>query len=277
MEEEIAQMQEIYEQVIGYLVNYSFQIAGAIFIFMLGMFMSRKLGKALESFLLKKNIDVTLSRFTASAIRILLLGIVAIMALDQVGISVTPFVATIGALGLGAGLAMQGMLANYAAGVTIIVTRPFVVGDTISILGVNGQVKEVHLGNTVLSNEDEVSITIPNKHILGEIIHNSKSESIIEMTISIAYNADPEQAAVLVADAIANTEGVSKRSTPQVGIQDFGDDGFLLGVRYWVPTVNLFKVRYAANARIYQRLKENSIELTYPQREVRILREESTS
>ena len=244
---------------------------------MLGMFMSRKLGKALESFLLKKNIDVTLSLFTASAIRILLLGIVAIMALDQVGISVTPFVATIGALGLGAGLAMQGMLANYADGVTIIVTRPFVVGDTISILGVNGQVKEVHLGNTVLSNEDEVSITIPNKHILGEIIHNSKSESIIEMTISIAYNADPEQAAVLVADAIANTEGVSKRSLLQVGIQDLGDDGFLLGVRYWFPTVNLFKVRYAANARIYQRLKENSIELTYPQREVCILREEPTS
>jgi small conductance mechanosensitive channel len=277
MEAEIQQVQEIYNLIAEFLVTYSFQIVGALIILAIGVLMSRKLGRVIEALLLRQKIDVTLSRFTASAVRIVVLAMVAIMALGKVGISVTPFIATIGALGLGAGLAMQGMLSNYAAGVTIIVTRPFVVGDTISILGVTGLVREVHLGYTTLTNEDEVRITIPNKHILGEIIHNSFTDSIVEMTVSISYKSDPVAASGLVADAIGKVNGVSKRRAPQVGIHDFGDDGYLLGVRYWAATVELFTVRYAVNAKINQVLLANGIELTYPQREVRIVKDEAAS
>jgi small conductance mechanosensitive channel len=78
-----------------------------------------------------------------------------------------------------------------------------------------------------------------------------------------------------VADAIGKVDGVSKRRAPQVGIHDFGDDGYLLGVRYWAATVELFTVRYAVNAKINQVLLDNGIELTYPQREVRILKDEA--
>jgi small conductance mechanosensitive channel len=274
MDAEIQQVQEIYNLIAEFLVTYSFQIVGALIILAIGAVISRKIGRVIEALLLRQKIDITLSRFTASAVRILILAMVVIMALGKVGISVTPFIATIGALGLGAGLAMQGMLSNYAAGVTIIVTRPFVVGDTITILGVTGLVREVHLGYTMLTNEDEVRITIPNKHILGEIIHNSFTDSIVEMTVSIAYNADPVAASKLVADAISQQDGVSTRRAPQVGIHDFGDDGYLLGVRYWAATAELFTVRYAVNARINQVLQEHGIALTYPQREVRILKDD---
>ena len=265
------EFQQVYNAISEFLVNYSFQIVGAIIIFILGWFLSRRAGVAVENLLVKYNIDVTLSRFTGNGSRIAILVIVAIMALGKLGISVTPFIAAVGAISLGAGLALQGMLANYAAGVTIIVTRPFVVGDTIAVQGVTGLVHEVRLGSTMLTNEDNVQIMIPNKHILGEIIHNSYASSIVEMTISIAYDSDTTKASALLVEAISGTAHVSHEKAPQVGIHDFGDDGYLMGVRYWARTEVLFQTRYAVNARIRDTLNANQIAFTYPQREVRLL------
>jgi len=272
LQAQVQELQQVYNAISEFLVNYSFQIMGAIIIFILGWFLSRRGGLAVENLLIKYHIDVTLSRFTGNASRIAILVIVGIMALGKLGVSVTPFVAAVGALSLGAGLALQGMLANYAAGITIIVTRPFVVGDTIAVQGVTGLVKEVRLGSTLLTNEDSVQIMIPNKYILGEIIHNSFACSIVEMTISIAYDSDTVKASELIIGAITATANVSQERPPQVGIQDFGDDGYLMGVRYWARTEVLFQTRYAVNTRIRDSLNAHHIVLTYPQREVRLLK-----
>jgi len=143
MEEELQQAQKIYDLVVNYMVTYSFQILAAIIIMVLGLIVARKISNFLENFMVKKGLDVTLSHFTASFLKIVILTFAAIIALGKLGISVTPFVAAIGALSLGAGLALQGLLSNYGAGVSIIVARPFIVGDTISVQGVTGVVKEV--------------------------------------------------------------------------------------------------------------------------------------
>ena len=185
---------------------------------------------------LEKKLDVTLSHLAAGAIKILIIAFTAIIALGKVGISVTPFVAAIGALALGAGLALQGLLSNYAAGVSIIITRPFVVGDTISVQGVTGVVREVKLAYTILTNEDDVTIIIPNKHIVGEIIHNSNTNSVVEVTVGIAYASDPEQAISVISQAIINTPGVITTKEPQVGIDNYGDSSIDIGLRFWVPT-----------------------------------------
>ena len=232
MEQELQQAQEVYDLIVNYLVTYSFQIVAAIIIMILGSIVANKVSMVMENFMVKKGLDVTLSHFTASFLKIIVVTFAAIIALGKLGISVTPFVAAIGALSLGAGLALQGLLSNYGAGVSIIVARPFVVGDTISVQGVTGVVKEVKLAYTILSNEDEVRITIPNKHIVGEIIHNSSVNSIVESVVGISYSSNPELAVAVVKTAIVSVAEVSNDRAPQVGIDEFADSSINIGMRY---------------------------------------------
>jgi small conductance mechanosensitive channel len=273
MEEELQQFQEIYTMIAQFVVNYSFQIVGALIIVVLGYMVARHAGALVESVMVRHKVDVTLSRFTGAGIKMLLVVMVAIIALGKLGISVTPFVAAVGALSLGAGLALQGMLSNYGAGVCIIVTHPFVVGDTITVQGVTGVVKSVQLGSTILTNEDGVQIMIPNKHIIGEIIHNSFTDSIVETSVDIAYRSDPLQAAALIRQALATVSGVSSKRQPQVGIAAFGESGITIGVRFWARTEVLVHTRYQAHAEIFRVLRSNHIEIPFPQREVRLLQD----
>lgn len=270
MEAELSRLQEIYTLVVTYLVNYGFQLFGALLIVLVGLVLAGKCAHMLEQFLLRHRVDVTLSHFAANAVRLLLLVMVGIIALGKLGISVTPFVAAVGALSLGAGLALQGLLSNYGAGVSIIVTRPFVVGDTISVKGVTGVVKEVSLSATVLSNEDEVLITIPNKHIIGEIIHNSATDTIVESTLDIAYDSDVALVLREIRQALSSVAGISTRRAPQVGIQDFGENGLRVGLRYWVPTARLFELRHQANAAVHAALQSRGVVMALPQRQVNL-------
>jgi small conductance mechanosensitive channel len=273
MEEELQQAQEVYDLIVNYMVTYSFQIVGAIIIMLLGMYVGRKIADFIESFMVKKSIDVTLSHFAASFVKIIIISFAAIIALGKLGISVTPFVAAIGAISLGAGLALQGLLSNYGAGVSIIVARPFIVGDTISVLGVTGVVKEVKLAFTVLTNEDNVKITIPNKHIVGEIIQNSGACHIVESSVGIAYASDPDNAISVIRQTITNIDGVLGSSDPQVGIEEFGDSSINIGMRYWVNTESLFETQYNVNLAVFKALDDNNIEIPFPQRHVHLFGE----
>lgn len=274
MEKELQQAQAIYKLITEFFINYSFQIIGAIIILLLGILVARKVGNFVLKLCEKKELDITLSRFIASTTKIIIVVMVAIIALGKVGISVTPFVAAIGALGLGAGLAMQGLLSNYGAGLNIILARPFVVGDTIRIQGVSGQVKEVHLAYTLLSDEDDVEITIPNKHIVGEIISNSHTETLAEETVGISYDTDPEQAIAAILKALESVGNINEGRQPLVGIEDFADSSINIGIRFWAPTNHYFESRYCANAAIYAALKAANITIPFPQREIRILNPE---
>jgi len=271
METELQQAQAIYQLITEFFVKYSFQVLGALIIFIIGLLVARKVGHIILGACERKNLDITLSRFTASAARIAIIAAVAIIALGKVGISVAPFVAAVGALGLGAGLAMQGLLSNYGAGLNIILTRPFVVGDTIRVKGVAGLVKEVHLASTLLADEDDVKISIPNKHIIGEIIHNSNTDTLAEETVGISYASDPEKAIDVIRQALAETDNVNTDKPPQVGIEDFADSSINIGIRFWAPTNHYYDTRYRANAAIFAALKTADIDIPFPQREVRIL------
>ncbi|MFC2073637.1 mechanosensitive ion channel family protein [Campylobacterota bacterium] len=277
MEQEIEQAQAVYKLIMEFFVNYSFQILGALIILVLGVLVARKISGLVFTLCERKELDITLSRFIASTTKIIIVVMVAIVALGKVGISVTPFVAAIGALSLGAGLAMQGLLSNYGAGLNIILARPFVVGDTIRIQGVVGQVKEVHLAYTLLSDEDNVEITIPNKHIVGEIIQNSHTDTLAETTIGIAYESDPNRAITVIKEALQKIDGVSKERAPMVGIEEFADSSINIGIRFWIPTSHYFETRYSANGSIFSALQKAGITIPFPQREVRLLDKEPLS
>ncbi|MDH5483795.1 MAG: mechanosensitive ion channel family protein [Gammaproteobacteria bacterium] len=271
MEKELQQAQEIYKLITEYFVTYSFQLLGAAIILILGIFIAKKVSNFVYKICESKELDITLTRFIASTTKIAIIVMIAVIALGKIGISVTPFVAAIGALSLGAGLAAQGLLSNYGAGLNIILARPFVVGDTIRVQNVIGQVKEVHLAHTILNDEDNVEITIPNKHIIGEVLSNSHSDTLAEETIGISYDSDPEEAVSVIISALNTVENMSTERKPQVGIENFADSSILIGIRFWAPTCNYFETRYRANAAIFKALKSSNITIPYPQREIRIL------
>jgi len=269
--QELEQAADIYHLILEFFVSYSFQIIGALIILSIGVFLARKVESIVFALCQGKGIDITLSRFSASTVRIIIIIMVAVIALGKVGLSITPFLAAIGALSLGAGLALQGLLTNYSAGLNIILTRPYVVGDTICVQGVAGIVKEVQLAFTILSDEDGVEITIPNKHIVGEIIHNSQEDSLLELIVGIAYHSDPSVAINCIKQSLLNTEGISDHRKPLVGIEQFGDSCINLGIRFWAKTPQLYETRYRANLAIHQSLKNQGIEIPFPQHEVRVL------
>jgi small conductance mechanosensitive channel len=276
MEAELQQFQQIYTLATTYLVTYAFQILGALIILILGFLVARRAGRMVESMMVRHHIDVTLSKFTAAGLKTLVIVLVTIIVLGKLGISVTPFVAAVGAVSLGAGLALQGLLSNYSSGISIIVTRPFIVGDTITVQGVTGLVKSVSLGSTLLTNEDGVQILIPNKHIVGEIIQNSFADSLVETYVNISYRSDPLQAVALIRHALDGVHGVDSKHAPQVGIDAFGENGITLGIRFWVRTELLFQARYQAHAEIFRALRDNNIEIPVQQREVRMLQDSAS-
>ena len=270
-QEELEQMTEVYNMLVTYLVNYSFQIFGAIVVLVLGVFIGRRLSDLVLALCAKKSLDITLSRFFASAARIGIITFAVLIALPKLGIQVTPFLAAIGALGLGAGLAMQGLLSNYGAGLSIIFTRPFVIGDTVRINGVFGVVKEVHLAHTLLTNEDEELIIIPNKHIVGEILHNSQTDTILELSVGVAYDSDTDAAMKAITEKLANVDGLSQQRSIQIGIEEFGDSAISIAVRGWAKIQDFHQIRFAANQAIKDALTEANISIPFPQREVRML------
>lgn len=271
MEQELVRVTALYDQIVSYLVNYSFQIFGAAVVFLVGLFISRRVAALILALCKRKNLDITLSRFFSSSGRLLVVVATLIIVLPKIGIQITPFIAAIGAVGLGAGLAVQGLLSNYSAGLSIIFTRPFVVGDTIRVKGVWGIVEEVHLSHTVLTNEDGEIITIPNKHIVGEIIHNSQADTVLELSVGIAYDSDIDIAIEAVRRALLRIEGLSLERVSQIGVARFGDSAIEIEARVWVQTRKFHEARYEANYAINEALQKNGINIPYPQRVVRVM------
>lgn len=276
IDQEIEQFQKIYAILTEFLVNYSFQLVGALVIFIIGLFVAKKVAKLSGRICEKHNVDQTLAAFISNTLRIIVIIMAAVIALGKVGISVTPMVAAIGALSLGAGLAVQGLLSNYGAGFTIILTRPFVIGNTINVQGVSGQVTDISLGYTTLTNEDGVEITIPNKHIIGEILHNSFENTLVDSRIGISYDSNPEQAIQVIRQSLNEVAAVCKEPAPQIGIDNFADSAIEIGVRYWVPTTSYFNNKYQTNLKIFNALQQANINIPFPQREVRLLKEEGS-
>ncbi len=270
MQEEIDQFKAVYDTVVTFFVTYSFQLVGALIILVIGLLVSNRVARLVSRTCDKHKLDVTLSRFLASCTKIIIIAAVSVICLGKIGISVTPFVAAIGALSLGAGLAMQGLLSNYGAGFNIIITRPFVVGDTITVQGVTGIVKEVRLAQTILTDEDEATILIPNRHIVGEIIHNSNDFKVVESTLGVAYNSDVNQVTNTIT-GVLHELGVDANREPQIGIDEFGDNSINFGIRFWVPTDKYHQLRFLVNNELLKALRLAGIEIPFPQREIRLL------
>jgi len=194
MDKELEEVNKFYNIVVEFIANYSFQILGALIIIIIGIFVSRYVQKLVLKLLVKNKIDETLSGFIANFVRFLVISMVAILALGKLGISIAPFIAALGAISLTAGLALQGSVSNFAAGVVLVLTKPFKIGDTITVHDVYGEVEEIKLSYTALRNEDGEQITIPNKYMIGDVLVNSFSYRVVEGSVGVAYDSDVQKA-----------------------------------------------------------------------------------
>lgn len=273
MDKELQTLQKFYSIVIEFLTNYSFQLLGAFIIVIIGWFAAKYAYTLLIRFFENHHFDMTLAKFVANVVKMLIFVAMAVIALGKIGISIAPFVAAIGAVSLTAGLALQGSVSNYAAGVLLIIGRPFKAGDTLSVAGVYGVVEEIKLSYTMLRNEDEELITVPNKKMIGDVLVNSFDVRVVESTIGVAYEQDPTNAIDVIKEVLSGIKDISKEHKSVVGISKFGDSSIELGVRYWVPTKSFFKVQYEVNLALYTALQSHHIRIPYPQREVKILGE----
>jgi len=271
MQDEIKTVQKLINIVIDFFVNYSFQVVGAILVLVIGVVVARAVSSFFLKLFEKKEFDITLSKFIAATVKGIILGFAFIVAIGKFGITIAPFIAALAAMAFGASFAIQGPLANYGAGLVIILTRPFVVGNTIKVSDVSGIVDEIKLGATILTDEDGVKITIPNKHIVGEIIHNSEERKIVEEMVGISYDSDPEKAIQIIKEALEAFQEISKEPPPQIGIQEFGDSSINIGLRYWIPTNKYFKTLYQVNLSVYEHLKAENVKIPFPQRDVHIV------
>lgn len=270
MNQQIHYVQAFYNQTIEFLANYSFQIIGAVIITVIGWFLSKYIYNVLIKFFSNHNFDVTLGKFAANAVRILVFGAMIVVAIGKLGISIAPFIAAVGAIFLTAGLAIQGSVANFAAGISLVISRPFKIGDTILINNIYGEVEEIKLAYTTLRTEDEELITVPNKNMIGEVIVNSFDYRIVESRVGIAYSDDVEKAIAVIRNVIDTFENVSADNKAIVGVEKFGDNAVEIGMRYWVPSRSFFKMQYEVNLAVYKALTEAQLTIPYPQRDVHI-------
>ena len=275
MAEQISTAQKLINTLIEFFVNYSFQVIGAVIILAIGVMLSNWVSNLVLKLNTKRKIDIALSKFLAGSAKILILVFAIIVALGKFGITIAPFIAAIGAAAFGATYAIQGPLSNYGAGLSIILGRSFGVGDTITVAGVSGVVEDIKLASTTLTTEDSVKITIPNKHIVGEILQNSKGNKVVEGIVGISYDANPESAIKIINEILMGFNEVQKDPSFQVGIQAFGGSSINIAYRYWIPTIKYFQTSSAVNLEIFKGLQDAGIVIPYPQRDIRIISQPS--
>jgi small conductance mechanosensitive channel len=260
MEIELETLTRLVNQGSEFAVAYGFQILGALVFLVIGLKVAGWLGGKASQLCERKGVDVTLSRFIGNVVKIVLLVFVLIATLSNFGITIAPLIALAGASAFGLTFALQGPLSNYGAGLSIILTRPFVIGDTVLVKGVSGVVEEIALAATVLRGEDGERITVPNKEIVGEILVNSDASRIVEATLYVSPDEDPLRVAELVRNVVQSA--VPETSLPpQVGIQDFTYGGIAIGLRYWAPSSKYYQTRFDMNAQIKRSLDDAGVKL----------------
>lgn len=266
---------ELTDKIILYFMEHGMQILTAIVIMGIGVLIARWVGNIMKGWLAKKAFDEPVSSLIVRVIKLLILAFIGIMALGQMGIQITPLIAGIGVAGVGASLAMQGLLGNLVAGLTIIFSKPFTIGEYIELLGVYGQVTDIALFSTTLLHADNSHVIVPNRKIVGEILHNYGKIRQLDLSVGIAYDTDLTLARTVVRTILQHNPRVMKEPAAFFGISSLGESFITLAIKPWVGVEDFV----AAQTEIYQSLlesfRDNNIEIPGPRQAVRLINQPS--
>jgi small conductance mechanosensitive channel len=254
------------------ILLYGLKALAAIVILIVGRWVARGLRNLVQRMMRKADIDLTIVSFVCNLIYVALLVFVVIAALGQLGIQTTSFIAVLGAAGLAVGLALQGSLANFAAGFLLILFRPFCVGDYIEGGGVAGTVEEIQIFTTTLKTPDNKMVIIPNAKITGDNIINwsTKGTRRVDMVFGIGYGDDIDSAKQTMADVLVADDRILKDPPPQIALMELGDSSVNFVVRPWVKINDYWGVYFDTMEKVKKAFDAKGITIPYPQRDVHV-------
>jgi len=262
---------ELTEKVIFYFVDHGMQILTAIVLMGIGLVVARWTGNLIQRWLKAKAFDEPVSNLIVKVVKLLVIGLIGIMALGQMGVQITPLIAGIGVAGVGLSLAMQGILGNLVAGLTIIFSKPFTIGEYIELLGVYGQVTDIELFSTTLLHTDNSRVIVPNRKIVGEILHNYGNIRQLDLTVGIAYDVDLTMALSIVNDILQQNPGVLKEPAPVVGIAALNESAIAVAIKPWVKVEDFVPAKAAIYQAIIESFRDRKIEIPAPRRDIHLL------
>jgi small conductance mechanosensitive channel len=264
-------MEQAKQSIINFFVAYGIQIVGALIIIACGLIAARWLGNVVQRWLTRKELEPPVRSLIVRVVHLLVVGFALVMALEKFGVNIAALVAGIGVAGVGIGLAMQGVLSNLVAGLTIIFTKPFRIGDFVELVGVDGRVDTIELFSTTLVHADLSRVVIPNRKIVGEILHNYGTIRQLDLKVGVAYGTDLDRALSIIRDVVNRNARVLKNPAPVVGAAALADSSIVIAVKPWVALADYGPAQAEINQAILERYRENQIQIALPLREVRFL------
>ena len=265
MEHVVVKLQE-------WIVLYGLKVIAAVAIIVIGRFAAIGVRSLVRRLLKKSLVDETLVSFITSVSYVAIMAFVIIAALGQLGIQTASFVAVLGAAGLAVGLALQGSLANFAAGLLMIIFKPFKVGDFIEAGGASGIVEEIGIFTTELKSPDNKKIIVPNAKATADNIINysANDQRRIDMVAGISYNDDLEKVRKILEGILSEDDRILQEPAPTIAVLELADSSVNFAVRPWVKTSEYWDVFFATQEKIKKRFDAEGITIPFPQQDVHI-------
>jgi small conductance mechanosensitive channel len=271
--ERLQELEQAKATAIDLLVRFGPRAVVAIALLTIGFFVGRWVGRGVARTLGRFDVDLAVTNLIVRVVHALVLLMFGVLALQNLGVELLPLVAGLGVAGAGIALAVQGVLGNLAAGLTIVFTRPFRVGEYVGIVGVEGKVEEVSLFSTTLGHPDRSRIVIPNRKIVGEILHNYGAIRQVDVRVQVAYDTDLGTAHRAVQEVLAGNPRVKRDPTPLVQVANLADSGVELAVRAWVDVPDYQRTGSELRETLLAAFRTRGIGIPFPTREVRLVRD----
>jgi small conductance mechanosensitive channel len=251
---------------------YSLNIIGALLIFIVGKWLARRISNLLSKLLEKNNFDLALVSFLTHLTYYALVVLVVVAAAGRLGINTASFLTVIGAAGLAVGLALKDSLSNFAAGVMIVLFRPFTIGDVVSTAGITAKVEKITIFNTHFCSPDNQLIIVPNNKIIADIITNInvKDTRRVDLTVGISYSDDMAETKEILARLAKEDSRILADPAPFIAVAELADSSVNLVFRPWVKTADYWDVRFDLTEKIKNRLDEAGISIPFPQQDVHL-------
>lgn len=263
----------IYDTSIDYISLYGLKVVAAIAIFIIGKWLAKKLVVLAKKMMVKAKVDETLVSFAGNVMYGMTITFVVIAALNQLGVETTSLAAVLAAAGLAIGLALQGSLSNLAAGVMIIIFRPFKIGDYVDAGGTAGTVEDISIFTTSFRTPDNRQVIVPNDAITSSIITNvsAKPERRVDLKIGVGYSDDLSKVKKVLTKIIESEERILKDKDVTIAVAELGDSSVNLVVRPWVKTSDYWDVYFDLTEKIKITFDKEGISIPFPQRDLHII------
>ncbi len=265
-------MEEFMNEAGNMAMHYGVQIITALIIFVIGRWVAKKIKTLMNNVMTKKEVDPAVVGFTSSLCYYLLLIFVVIAALSQLGVQTTSLVAIFGAAGLAVGLALQGSLSNFAAGVLILIFRPYRVGDFVELAGTSGSVKKIQIFTTELSTPDNKQVIVPNSAAMSGIITNYSANDTrrVDMVFGISYSDDIDKAKHILQEITEADTRILKDPAVTIAVKELADSSVNFVVRPWVNTPDYWAVYFDITEAVKKRFDAEGVSIPFPQQDVHL-------